>query len=853
MGNGTLRDRLTSGYATSVSETSCSSGTCAPISLVAHVQELLTIGPNCNNPVVSTASPTSDIWYNYGTTLTVSCNGVWGRSGGTGTRATSWSWDGGTASNVATTGSLVSSSRAMNSHHAFAVNKVAQYQLTLDSGAARATALVTAPPITGDNYWYDTGTIITYQGNGVFGRANGFGNRSASWYLDSGSSTTLSTSSTFTVSITMSAPHALHVVIRPQWQVSLDAISVGFLRSITPPTVAGDKYWYDGGTSVTIILNGTGNRVGGIGSRLASYAVNSGTPIPTATTGTVTVFNSIPMNSREVITSVSVIQYQFVLDSGSNLALSSITSPSIPGDKYWYDSGTQVTYVGTGVFARTSGTGSRVASWWVDSGTHTTISTVGTFSATASMSTPHTLHAQIMTQYAIILTGTFGISSATSPTISGDNYWYDGGTVVSIALQGEFGRASGTGWRTVSFSINGGPMIGTGGGGTVSVLTSLTLTSPQTILVVAIMQYQVTFDPTVTTALNSITAPTVAGDNYWYDSGSAVTLTVHGVWGRTATTGYRLSSFSVDGSGTTPVASSGTVTILNLAAISGPHSITSTAVVQYLLTVTGGSGRAYSVPPPIPGDTGWFDSGTTIRVSTNGIYDTSNGIRQRIAAWSVDNGQNNPTTVMPVVNTSAITMDGPHFVSFSSVTQFLVTIVVKDSGGSITLAPDSILLSVNGGTQTVTSGAVWVDSASVVSVDVIMWHGVNVVPAQATSYGVSSPLTIPINAKVYDATIIAQDPFGLPIGGADVKATLANGTTVHTTTGGDGTVKLRMIPLGTYDATVSAFGLSSMSSGNASIRGTTVTHLLLSWTLILIVIVAVLLALVGIVLVLRRR
>jgi hypothetical protein len=651
----------------------------------------------------------------------------------------------------------------------------------------------------------------------------------------------------------MSSPHTVHVTTKRQWEVNLDSTSSTLLRSITTPTITNDRYWYDAGTLVTLILNGTGSRVGGVGSRLVSYAVNGGTSIPTYTTGTVAVLSSLPIAGEEFITAVSTTQYQLVLDSGSTSALSSVTPPSIPGDNYWYDSGTQVTYVGNGVFSRASGTGSRVASWWLDSSVHTAVLTAGTFSATVTMSASHALHIGFVTQYEVALVGTYGVSSATSPTISGDNYWYDAGTVVSMALQSDFGRASGTGWRTVSYSINGGPAVGLSGGAPVTVLNALTLTSPQAISVQAVRQYEVTFDSTIATALNSITPPTTAGDNYWYDAGSPVTLTAHGVWGRTSATGYRLSSYSINGAGAISVASSGTVTILSLAAISAPQSITSSAATQYLLTVKGGSGSTYSVPPPIPGDTGWFDSGTTLRVSTNGTYDSIGGVRQRIAAWSIDGGQSNPTGVTPIVTTSLIVMDGPHTLQFDSVTQYLVTIVVKDSSGATTLTPDSILLSVNGNAQAANSGAAWVDGTSMVSVAEIMWHGVDVAPVSSPQYGVSSPFTITVNARVYDATIVVKDPLGLAIGGADVTVTLANGTTVHTSTAGDGTTVLHTIPLGTYHATLSAFGFSATLSGNASVQSTAVVHLPLSWATIASIIVIVILAVVGIVIVLRRR
>ena len=60
-------------------------------------------------------------------------------------------------------------------------------------------------------------------------------------------------------------------------------------------------------------------------------------------------------------------------------------------------------------------------------------------------------------------------------------------------------------------------------------------------------QYQVTLDVFATAALSSITTPMIAGDSHWYDQGTSVTLTLKGVWNRTAGAGLRLISYSVNG------------------------------------------------------------------------------------------------------------------------------------------------------------------------------------------------------------------------------------------------------------------------------------------------------------------
>jgi len=134
-----------------------------------------------------------------------------------------------------------------------------------------------------------------------------------------------------------------------------------------------------------------------------------------------------------------------------------------------------------------------------------------------------------------------------------------------------------------------------------------------------------------------------------------------------------------------------------------------------------------------------------------------------------------------------------------------------------------------------------------------MWHGVNVAPTPPANYVVASPLTVTVNARVYDATISVKDPLGLPIGGAEVTVTLANGTTTRTLTAQNGTATLHMIPLGTYQGTVSAFGASSALSGNSAEQGTVVASLPISWAVIFVLAVAALVIILGALFLLRRR
>jgi len=618
----------------------------------------------------------------------------------------------------------------------------------------------------------------------------------------------------------------------------------------SPASPTGDSY-FKNGASETVTCAGVWGRTGGSGMRATSWQIDGSTATNVVTGGTFST-SPIVMTASHTVTVNTATQYMLTLDGGATSALATITSPTIQGDNYWYDSGTQVTFSGNGVYGRASGTGSRVTAWWWDSTTPTSVLTSGTFPASITMGAPHTLHTTTVAQLQLVLKGGYGVSSATQPTIPGDNYWYDKGTTVSLSLDGVFGRASGNGERMISYVLNGGPAISTDTAGSVVVLSSLTLTSPEAITVSSVSQFQLTLDSVSTQALSSVTPPTLSGDNYWYDNGSKVVVVANGVWGRNSTTGYRLSSYSVNGGKGQSVAS-GSVTLLNLASISSPQSIASTKTAQYLLAVSGGGGYTYSVNPPISGDTEWYDSGTTLTVTTNGTYNSQGGMRLRVASWAIDGGPAKAAGGTAMVTTSAIVMDAHHTVTFNSVTQFLVTIVVRDNSGADVLESAGMQLNVNGGTLSLTGNQIWLDSGSDLSVVGITWHGADIAPSQPAASVAVQPLTVTVNARVFDATIVVKDPFGLPVGHADVTVTLANGTVIHTTTSNDGSLNLRMIPLGTYQATATNLGSSSSVSEDASVRTSAVVGVFLSYPVIGAIILAALLVAVAIIFIIRRR
>lgn len=62
------------------------------------------------------------------------------------------------------------------------------------------------------------------------------------------------------------------------------------------------------------------------------------------------------------------------------------------------------------------------------------------------------------------------------------------------------------------------------------------------------------------------------------------------------------------------------------------------------------------------------------------------------------------------------------------------------------------------------------------------------------------------------------DLFGLAVQGAEVSAKLANGTTETRTTDSNGVAVFGLIPIGTYQATVSNLGAYTSTSADASVQ-----------------------------------
>jgi hypothetical protein len=760
--------------------------------------------------------------------------------------------------------------------------------------------------------WVNAGSNATLVAPGVYGRSEGTGYRVTSYQIDSGSTVPVSPTTLLFIALTMDGPHTITFSSVTQFQVSLDAGAAGGLYFITPPTATGDNYWYDSGSQVQVVLTGAWGRADGVGHRITSISASGEPTISVDTVGTVQTYSTLSLISPVSITTTSVTQYEVVLNGAALSAFSSVSPPStFPNDTFWYDTGSPaVTVVLHGAYSRSGGTGNRTTSWELDSGPVTKVAQAGPITiVTKAMTAPQFVYATSVTQYLVTLDagGSSAIASITSPSIPLDSGWYDASSPVGVVLNGAWGRAAGTGHRLAGYSLNGSE-VAVASTGLVVVLNLTAISSPEAITTTVVTQYQVTLDSGATASLSSITPTPIPKDKYWYDAGTVFAVSLNGVWGRTATTGDRLLSYSVNQGPFKNVLSSTPVQVLALSAISGPESITTKANTQFV--VTSPVAWVSITNSTIPGDAGWFDTATKVNVTFDSFFNQTPGSRESVTGYTINgagktslprsgngtfsialsmtqaqsialtsvtqylftvvgppqvtatppsptrdsyfdsgskvtftvprswNGTSGPgseetltsysldgaaRTGIPPSNTSvsfttpALTFTQAHTLDFNAVAQYQVAFQFLDGVGRSPVQPSVVQIQVGNSTVVVGGPSLWLENGTSFSVVNVTWEGASVGPEPPPSYQVkAAPLNVTLDTKVYQASLKVDDLFGLPVSGAQVSMTLANGTTLTGATDGKGVYSAGEIPVGTYTARVTSLGSSVRISGDAA-------------------------------------
>ena len=147
--------------------------------------------------------------YPSGTAATVQFDSVCDRSGGSGIRVTSWSLDGGNSVPVSAN-ETSTITVLMDQSHTITLQTTSQYSLTLDYGAVASLLYLTPPSVPGDNYGYDSGTLVTFAGSVGLNSSN-----AVAYSLDGSTTDIAPRVSGYTTSFVMNAPHSLVVVLAP--------------------------------------------------------------------------------------------------------------------------------------------------------------------------------------------------------------------------------------------------------------------------------------------------------------------------------------------------------------------------------------------------------------------------------------------------------------------------------------------------------------------------------------------------------------------------------------------------------------------------------------------------------------
>ena len=491
----------------------------------------------------------------------------------------------------------------------------------------------------------------------------------------------------------------------------------------------------------------------------------------------------------------------------------------------WYNSSDTAQVVAPGVFARAAGTGQRLTSFIVDDGIPMVVSpTLGATVVSLLMNASHQIQLNSVFQYQVTLdsSATQQLASITAPTISGDNYWYDAGTPVIVALNGTGTRTAGTGVRLASYAVNGA-FTSVASVSAVAVLNLAGITSPQSVSASFITQYQLT---TPSGSVSSVTAPSILGDAGWYDAGAPVNVIYNYSWN--ATMGQsRLNAltYTINQGTATPLSRSGNGTFQVQVVMTEPKNIAVSYTTQYAFNVTGGNNLTLSLPSPT-GDS-YYDAGGALAVTSDRAWNIVNGTtRQGLISYTLDGAiVNIARTETGSFTTPAMTFNSAHTLTFNSGIQFLISFQFKDSSGNTTITPSSLQVdSSDVGIIGVPQFEVWLDDGTQFQIYSVIWQGIDVKPADQTSYAVNSSFAVTVNLIIYDATLRVQDNLGAPIAGAQVVATLANQTVIQSATGSGGTLSLPMIPQGRFTATVTYLAASATVAGDASMQSvTTVT------------------------------
>jgi hypothetical protein len=479
----------------------------------------------------------------------------------------------------------------------------------------------------------------------------------------------------------------------------------------------------------------------------------------------------------------------------------------------WVNSGTTAEFTVPSVSSRVLGTGQRVNSYTIDAGAPTMVQpTLGTVTISVFMNSPHQVTVNQIKQFQVSVDVSLSsIVYMTPSTISGDYYWYDQGTAVNIVFKSVLNRGVDAGERLQSFTVNGAqnnisaatPVSALNLGGISSSIAVTQTTVKQFKLIIA------------TGSLSSVTEPSLVGDVGWYDAGTQVTATFDYSWNQTGLSRTNAVSYRINHDSAIALPRSPNRTFQANIAMTEPKTLSISSANQYALKFTGGFNTA--VLQASPTKDAFYDVGTNVIVTTDSASEPINGnTRRSVAGCILDGAAVNMTRGDAGLFSPQITMNSAHELAFREVTQYLVTFKLYDSTGNRRIVPDLLQVQTSQNSIIAVSNlATWMDSATAFQIVTVMWQRANVNPNTAEAFTVYAPREESVNCRIFGAQVLARDFLGLPLGDAQVSATLINGTTVQAMADAQGNAYFPMVPLGNVHAKVTYLGLAASTDFNA--------------------------------------
>jgi hypothetical protein len=219
----------------------------------------------------------------------------------------------------------------------------------------------------------------------------------------------------------------------------------------------------------------------------------------------------------------------------------------------------------------------------------------------------------------------------------------------------------------------------------------------------------------------------------WVNSGTTAQVSVPGISGRTAGTGQRMTSYSIDSNSPTLIQPTLGTTSISVF-MNGPHTVSLNWANQYQVTLGSSisSNLVYATSPTISNDNYLYDQGTTVNFVLNSIINRAAGSGNRLATFTVNGVVTEVSTPIPVSVISLNGISSPQTVSGKIIKQFQF----ESPSGALASITNSPLIGDSG----------WYDSGTLVNaVYNYCWNQTTQSRTNAVGYSVNQKDVVPLD------------------------------------------------------------------------------------------------------------